>query len=458
MLKNKGFTLFTALVGFVIIGIGVLVMQHMTNSEQNYQNLLSALLTQQEMDSSINIIKLDALVSFDIIYRTKFFDYYNTNQQVGLYVPDADSWEDYKDNYIKDVFGVDPNLDMNQQENKAAGFVSNKLINILSEYKGDYKGKTYYFRVYDYSIQEQKKQDLLGDTSLSLSAGPLGRSINESLKSNEFISLLDCDSGNCSRGSFYTNFDFLNIPYSNYLYLPRILIIKTLDNTMIDDSILPYSKFSIYLPMRVFGGLNLAYNTLTSFSDDKLKNLEYGHLGNINCESITDFSSLEAISINITTFEDELDNLNLSSYTNKIVNDFNIEISKIESNRKYISEIYFFDVAGQSLTTLVKYKVSSVNITFDIWDNNLFENVGRIPMFYKFYGSKKVNDVLNPTANYCFCTPRSGTSGGTIECSPQKSNNSEINTKLNEILGGLGLTADEKNSLEQNIKDKILTN
>jgi hypothetical protein len=453
MSKIKGFTLFTALVGFIIIGIGVLVIQHMSNSEQNYQSLLNSLLTQQEMDSSIHILKLDAISSFDLIYRSKFYDFYKDKGQTGIsIITDSSNWEDYKAKYIKETFGVDiTQEDVSENSNKVSGFVTSKLLSLLVGYKGSYKGGTYNFTIYDYYYQSTSTNPInISDLSqtASLTGTQLAKSINQSSSNSDFLNILDCKDRSCERGSFYTNFDFTKIDYSLYLNLPRILILNTLDKSQIDDAILPYSKLSIYVPMRLFGAFKLAYDTIEDFSNNELSQ-EYGD-DFPDCGSIDSLDKLN--SIEITTFESIADEIK-HDYSIRNNYDFDTSILEITENRKFPTEIMLVKIYDQSLKSYQKYKVSSINIELKITDNDLFENVGRMPLTYLLTGTQEVNindSKSNPQIIYCYCQNESGASGeDPLICEDDKTKftPTDILTKIEEAFGDSGLTDEAKRDL-----------
>ncbi len=453
--KSKGFTLFTALVGFIIIGIGVLVMQHMSNSEQNYQNLLNSLLTQQEMDSSIHMIKLDAISAFDLLYRVNFYDYYVSQSSVdsGIPIVDANNWPDYKKGYILETFGIDITQDVDANEyvsqNKLSGYVTNKILALLSDYRGNYKGENYFFRIYDYALQNADPEDLSLENAVSatkLSGTHLALSINESSQGPEFLNILDCENNDCQRGSFYTNLDFTKINYGLYVYLPRILIINNLDKSQIDDAILPYSKLSLYLPMRLFGAFYLAYNKIENFSTDELSK-EYGHTNFPNCGNIM---SLDDLNIPKTDFQSLISDIT-TIYNN---NDFDLNITEITENRSYPTEIMVVKISDEeTMRSLIKRKVSSVNLKIKIKDNDVYENIGRMPMNYLLTGTKENINEFNPNLEitYCYCNVESGANNNKIlGCSEINEKPTELKTTILEALGDFGLTEEQKKEIANN--------
>jgi competence protein ComGF len=73
--KNaKGFTLFTALVGFIVIAIGLLVIQHMNNSEANYNQIIIGMQSQSEMEAIKDFLRLEAFNVFNILLRAKYIN------------------------------------------------------------------------------------------------------------------------------------------------------------------------------------------------------------------------------------------------------------------------------------------------------------------------------------------------------------------------------------------------
>jgi len=110
----KAFTLFTALVSFVIIGIGVIVIQHISNSEQNYTTIINSLARQQEMDSAKDLIRIDSLVVFNLLYRAKVYSYFNTDSTGNRYYNSVDDISDNDKKNLNQDFGEFKKLYLNE--------------------------------------------------------------------------------------------------------------------------------------------------------------------------------------------------------------------------------------------------------------------------------------------------------------------------------------------------------
>ena len=177
--KAKAFTLFTAMVSFIIIGIGVVVVQHISNSEQNYSQIISSLYRQQEMDAVKDLVRSDVLLTFNVLFRARIFQYYNARVDSALYEAcvtanpppsdvDCDSvsikdgyqpvdlnenldWELYKKDQMRELFFGHDSTDSDLRCGFAI-WMADKILGQLNDYAGYVKGGQYYFRIYDYYL------------------------------------------------------------------------------------------------------------------------------------------------------------------------------------------------------------------------------------------------------------------------------------------------------------------
>ena len=148
----KAFTLFTALVSFIIIGIGVVVMQHVSNSEQNYAQVITALQNQQEMDAAKDLIRIDSLQVFSLLYRAKFYEYFSNDgndllnsdtlkvyhpvDDIGASTEFIQDWDTFQKAYSNELF-FGKNND-GTPGNKFAVYIANKMLGLLYDYSGNF--------------------------------------------------------------------------------------------------------------------------------------------------------------------------------------------------------------------------------------------------------------------------------------------------------------------------------
>lgn len=422
-LNMLGFTLFTAMVSFIVIGIGVVVIQHMINSEQNYSQIISSLLNQQEMDSTKDIIRLDALQVFNLVYRAKFFEYFDANFSpeqtnddyidVGLDKPD---WQVYQKDFTCELFFGGPNCD----GSKFSVYVANKIIGLLYEYSGYFKGQTYWFRIYDYSFQKTNPVDVtspVDTTSITskqftdaLSQGLLGAK-----KAGKFTLLISCDEtdqSNCINGSFYTNIDLYNIDKSLYLNLPRVFLKRAYDDSSVDDAILPNNIISFFIPMRLYGALAFTRNTLGNFDFTQYKEEWFeDDVDKLTCGS---FSEKEYAVLQSGlkpkdqfTLQLELKDKIFNSLASTQKNNFILTVDDIAIEDSFDKKIFTLHVTAngvpQPAITLTERGVSLLRIKVSVVDMNPFYSFGHAStMVFKLSGAGTVQDKSTDSVS-CSC-------------------------------------------------------
>ena len=402
----KAFTLFTAMVSFIVIGIGVIVIQHISNSEQNYFSVISSLLNQQEMDAAKDLIRLDSLVTFNILYRAKFFDYYDTNVTESVYHPidplDKD-WNDFVNGYIRDTFyGTDSS---GQIGSKFAIYVANKMLSLLYDYRGNLKNQ-YFFRIYDYYVHKtQNSPPDLFDTSavVNLTEGKLREAFN-----NLDLTLLNCSNQeSCPNGSFYTNLDITQVDYSTYLNLPRVLVKRNLDNSAMDDSILPRNVISLYIPMRLFGAIAFARKTLSDNFGTNFKDVTWGDIDVITkgCSQFNDKNTFDVHDLKSKEKKKEealseaISNIQSSRYSQSF---FDLNFDSIEDSNSFVSDNLTLTISStpQEIIEFKQEKLGSVKVNVSVIDNNPIYSFGHNGFKFGFYAIVPVQD---PNTNNIKC-------------------------------------------------------
>ncbi len=408
-LNMLGFTLFTAMVSFIVIGIGVVVIQHMINSEQNYSQIISSLLNQQEMDSTKDIIRLDALQVFNLVYRAKFFEYFDANFSpeqsnddyidVGL----GKDWPTFQNNFTCEMF-----FGGNCDGTKFSVFVANKIIGLLYEYSGYFKGSTYWFRIYDYSWQKTNPLDITSPTTTpSITQTQFTNALSEGLlgakDAGKFMQLILCDKtdqAKCENGSFYTNIDLYSISPELYLNLPRVFLKRAYDDSSVDDAILPNNIISFFIPMRLYGALAFTRNTLQNFDFEQYKDEWFGDdVGNVSCSF---FSGKEYAVLEQSlkpkdqfTLQTELKDKISNSLSNVTENEFILNVSDVAIEDSFDAKTFTLNVTSngmpQPAITLIEKRVSLLRVKVNVVDNNPFYSFGHAStMVFKLTGAKEV--------------------------------------------------------------------
>jgi len=401
----KAFTLFTALVSFIIIGIGVLVIQHMSNSEQNYSLVINSIYNQQEMDSVKDLIRIDAFQTFNVLYRAKFYDYFTSQsnlnfsaQDLGLHI----DWKQFKEDYFKELyFG-------SGSGSKFGDFIGSSVLSILHDYSGFFRGDQYFFRIYDYSLQKNNNVDIFSsETVANLTGENIKLAFNESIKQDDFVNFLNCkdNEGDCPNGSFSTILYVNSIPYNHYLYLPRILVKRNLDNSAMDDSILTRNVISLYTPLRLFGAMAYARTELKTIDKDPLEDAKWGDNVAFDCDSITELSQIPDAKDNKIEKEKVLNDL-LDEYKqyNSSNNNFDFKYVNLDALRTYVSDYSLIILPDGSIQKYNDYKLESAKVTVSVKDNDKYFSFGHDNFDMGFYGVIKVNEDPKVNINVCVCS------------------------------------------------------
>lgn len=467
--KAKAFTLFTAMVSFIIIGIGVVVVQHISNSEQNHSQVISALYRQQEMDAVKDLVRADVLQTFNVLYRGIFFQYYNngnvinsqayqdcltnnsgdtgpcddlleqTNNNKYQSVGDLDhdiDWSEFKRQQIRELFFGETSTETDLKCS-FANWVGDRILGQLNDYEGYFRGYQYLFRIYDYTLQKSApEQDLrsLGNNfnihGTILKTGMctvFQNSYKELNNSKEFVKLLNCDGTNpndCTNGSFYTNLYMTNMSYSTYLNLPRIFVYRSLDESEMDDAILPRNVLSLYVPLRLFGVLAFTRSTLLNDDLTKFENVWWGdNIDQINsCDyfddkRIEDFTNVVGKPIQIQI--DEFNKIFQENYVNTIVksdNEFELKYDNIVSGNDYVNKHIIIHPTTSDLKPpeYIQKKVKDVRYEVSVIDKSPYYSFGNTGIIFGFWGSRTV--VKDPKTEVLECTCEMDPNLGVSKC------------------------------------------
>ncbi len=433
-LNMLGFTLFTAMVSFIVIGIGVVVIQHMINSEQNYSQIISALLNQQEMDSTKDIIRLDALQVFNLVYRAKFFEYFDANfspgqsnggyTDVGLDKPD---WQAYQKDFTCELFFGDVGGQV-CNGSRFSVYVANKIIGLLYEYSGYFKGQTYWFRIYDYSWQKSMPipLDITSPTTTpSITQTQFTNALSQGLigakNAGKFTLLIGCDEtdqSKCGNGSFYTNIDLYNIDKSLYLNLPRVFLKRTYDDSSVDDAILPNNIISFFIPMRLYGALAFTREQLSSINFKSYNDKTFGEIMKKQCGEFDGVSSgdLSIPSLESQGFLEQKSQLEIQTeitkdiknlIDNKEINGFVIKVDDVVIVELFYPSKEFKLVVngGPNVPALIEQKIDLLRVKVSVIDKNPFYSFGHAStMVFKFSGAGEVQLPSPTILENCSCS------------------------------------------------------
>lgn len=254
---QRGFTLFTALVAFILIVLAMLLVQSMISTERNVSDTISDISEQEDMQAIADLSRADALqvFNFGIRYSIETFSTEDRAPKDGLpdnpfpmFTGTSSRWIDLESEFVKDRFSVSPSG--TQQQNKFATITAKHLISIL-ERSDDSRG----YRI------DLAKPDEARMTSV------LEKTFNKSADASDFFEVIRCDPGGVSSassdfyknciGSFYVTLDLSrgSIDDQQYETFPQIRVENQLTHRVLKEPIMPRGKVRIYVPVRLFKAL-----------------------------------------------------------------------------------------------------------------------------------------------------------------------------------------------------------
>ncbi|MEM4326885.1 MAG: hypothetical protein QXZ13_01810 [Candidatus Diapherotrites archaeon] len=260
---QKGFTLFTALVAFVLIILAMLLVQSMASTQRSASDIISDISEQEEMQTLADLTRADALQTVNYGIRQEIENYLtkDSSPQDGLpdnteflfysTAIDSDNWNKIKLDFIKSQFGIGETIDefgRVVQKNQFAARVANEMENRLAT-TADTGG---------YTINIARPE---GETLKVL----LDDALEENFKKNQedVFEVIDCENTfgsrykNCN-GSFYVTLDLSPeiVDNSNYEKFPQVEVRKIIgfgsSVRIIKEPVLPRGKIKMYIPIRIF--------------------------------------------------------------------------------------------------------------------------------------------------------------------------------------------------------------
>lgn len=238
-MKQKAFTLFTALVSFILIMLAVLLIQSMIRAERNTTDVISDISEQEEMQAIADLARADAFQVFNFGIRYSIEDWLIKDEDPkdgipdNLYLlrPELDTWQDIQDDFAKTNFG-------GSEEGRQFAIRTAKHLSSILARSEDIRG-------YDVDL-DQPDEALLADT--------LHEMLIESSERGEFFTVIQCPNGEYKDclGTFYVNLDLADLDEEAYESFPQIRVEHRETGRVLKEPILPRGRLQIYVPIRIF--------------------------------------------------------------------------------------------------------------------------------------------------------------------------------------------------------------
>ncbi|MFH1545309.1 MAG: hypothetical protein ABIE23_04480 [archaeon] len=264
-MDRKGFTLFTALVAFVLIVLSVLLVHGMIRAERDRIDLIAGIEEQTTMQTIADMERSDAMQI--LIYDLRFImeRWFNQQSKCGESegkekctggIGPVCKWEEGEeekvfcsfdelvDNFSVTYFGGN-GTENEDAASQMSNWMATSLMNLLPREK---RVGSYVIRIEDDVNEETSVTDKLREGLEIL----IEKSANS--EEGDFFEVIECENGdpnNCI-GTFYLNFRASELTDKEYEKLPQISIRNTATGRTIRQAILPRENFRVYVPLRIF--------------------------------------------------------------------------------------------------------------------------------------------------------------------------------------------------------------
>ncbi|MBM3282221.1 MAG: hypothetical protein FJY86_02675 [Candidatus Diapherotrites archaeon] len=244
---EKGFTLFTALLSFVLILLAGLLINTMINAERTSNEVVLEVEAQSRMQSLADLTRADALQVVNYGIRNAIEEYsqnqgnaYPYSSQTFAGATPSAAWQNVQNDFSNFFFG---------QGNGSilAGRIASNLYVIVQSNPRTISGYTISTKGGQEPEIKQAIQSVLAQTNTT---------------TQNFLQVVKCDHNTAPDkcvGSFYVNMDFSLLSDVEYEKLPAIHVYDEATKRELVEPVIPRGKFRIYVPLRIFKSLKYAH-------------------------------------------------------------------------------------------------------------------------------------------------------------------------------------------------------
>lgn len=238
--SSKGFTLFTALLSFILILLAGLLVNTMITSERTSNEVVLEVEAQSRMQSLADLTRADALQVVNYGIRNAIEEYSQNQGNAYPYSSQTLSWQSVQDDFSNFFFG-------SGNGSILAGRIAANLYVIVQSNPRKLAGYTITTKGGQEPEIKQAIQNVLSQTN----AG-----------SQSFLQVVSCESNTAPKdcvGTFYVNLDFSLLSDADYEKLPAIHVYDESTGRELVEPVIPRGKFRIYVPLRLFKALKYAH-------------------------------------------------------------------------------------------------------------------------------------------------------------------------------------------------------
>lgn len=237
MLNERAFTLFTALISFILIALTMLLISSMTATSTNTENIIASIEEQTKMQALADLARADAVQTFNYGVRRRFEEYFLGESRVTI--TRGQTWEDIKKEFARTFFASEPSTENPYGVRAFADNATAYIEDILSNSPA-IPG----FTVTLTKGATKELNDVLQKSVLKSLSDP----------SKKFFEVVECEGiiSNCVIGTFFVNLDLSEVTDKEYEKLPQIRVENDSTGRVIKEPILPRTNYRIYFPIRIF--------------------------------------------------------------------------------------------------------------------------------------------------------------------------------------------------------------
>jgi hypothetical protein len=239
-MNERAFTLYTALLSFILILLAALLVNTMINAERISNEVVLEVEAQSRMQSFADLTRADALQVVNYGIRNAIEEYTQNTGNAYPYSSNTTNWEQVQDNFSNFFFGGNGG-------GVLAGRIAANLSVIVSTNQRQIGGYSITIEGGNESQLKAAIQDVFKDT---IAGG------------SKFLEVVDCDIAKAPVdcvGTFYVNLDFSTIDDATYESLPSIHVKDATTGRELVEPVIPRGKFRIYIPLRIFRALRYAH-------------------------------------------------------------------------------------------------------------------------------------------------------------------------------------------------------
>lgn len=240
-MNERAFTLYTALLAFILILLAALLVNTMINAERISNEVVLEVEAQSRMQSFADLTRADALQVVNYGIRNAIEQYTQNTGNAYPYSSLTTDWNQVQDDFSQFFFGGDDG-------GLLAGRIAANLSVIVSSNQRQIGGYSITIEGGNESQLTAAIRDVLEYTTSS---------------GEEFLEVVDCDideGPEACVGTFYVNLDFSTIDDVTYESLPSIHVKDATTGRELVEPVIPRGKFRIYVPLRIFRALRYAHD------------------------------------------------------------------------------------------------------------------------------------------------------------------------------------------------------